>query len=158
MRIFGIQPSSLVNGPGLRCVVYLQGCKHNCPGCQNPGSHDPNGGSEVDIAYILREGHLYRTFLNGITLSGGEPFMQQEACIELLKAIPKDLDVLIFTGYTYEEIKDTELAKMAHYIIDGKFEADKRVFGWYGGSSNQRFIDKKKGIILSYDGTESELC
>lgn len=158
MRIFGIQPSSLVNGPGLRCVVYLQGCEHNCPGCHNPGSHDPNGGSEVDVAYILNAGHLYRTFLNGITLSGGEPFMQQEACVELLKAIPKDLDVLIFTGYTYEEIKDTELAKMADYIVDGKFEVEKRAFGWHGGSSNQRFIDKKKGIILSYDGTQSGLC
>lgn len=157
MRIFGIMPSSVVNGPGLRCVVYLQGCPHHCEGCQNDGSWDPNGGIEMDYSRIINEGHMYRTYLNGVTLSGGEPYMQEQECIELLKCIPEGLDVCIFTGYAYEEIKDRELTKMADYIIDGRFEKDRRVFGWHGGSSNQRFINLKEGIIYSYDGTKSEL-
>lgn len=158
MKIAMIQPSSIVNGPGLRCVVYLQGCPHHCEGCHNPGSWDPDDGREVDYSYIIREGHLYRTFLNGITLSGGEPYMQEQECIELLKRIPEGLDVCIFTGYTYEEIKDRELTKMADYIIDGRYMQEKRVFGWHGGSSNQRFINLKEGIIYNYDGSNAKLC
>lgn len=158
MRIAMIQPSSVINGPGLRCVVYVQGCHHHCEGCHNPGSWDKDGGREMTYSEIIKEGYLYRSFLNGITLSGGEPFDQQEECLGLLDAIPEGLDVCIYTGYTYDEIKDTELAKRADYIVDGPFIEDRRVRNWIGGSANQRMINKKEGIIYEYDGTQTRLC
>lgn len=143
MRIAGTLPSSLVNGEGIRFVVFLQGCMHHCLGCQNPDTWDPNGGQEVtpqDIAdAFLRRAHL----LDGITLSGGDPFFQQEACVELLKLLPANTNVWIYTGFTYDKIKDTELAKMANVIVDGPFIRGLRCEGRYYGSYNQRIIHVK---------------
>ena len=91
------------------------------------------------------------TKIDGVTLSGGEPFEQQEACVELLKLLPDHLNVWIYTGYKYDDIKDTELAKMADFIVDGKFERDNLVTDWWGGSSNQNLIDIKKGTVTTYE-------
>ena len=84
MRIAGILPRSFVNGEGIRYVVFLQGCPHHCSGCHNPDTWDFNGGKEVSIHDIV-EDFKRRKFIDGITLSGGEPFAQQDACVELLK-------------------------------------------------------------------------
>ena len=143
MRIAGTLPLSLVNGEGIRFVVFTQGCHHRCLGCHNPDTWDPNGGEEVEPQAIadafLRRAHL----LDGITLSGGDPFYQQEACVELLKLLPADTNVWIYTGFTYDEIKDTELAKMANVIVDGPFIYKLRCEGPYYGSANQHIIRVK---------------
>ena len=76
---------------------------------------------------------------------GGDPFYQQEECVSLLKLLPEHLDIWIYTGFKYEEIKDTQLAQMADYIVDGRFEQDKIVVGKMYGSSNQRIINVKNG-------------
>ena len=81
-RIAGIADDSIVDGPGLRLTVFVQGCPHRCPGCHNPQSHDFSGGTPADTEEILariRDNFL----LDGVTLSGGEPFAQAEACAEL---------------------------------------------------------------------------
>lgn len=147
MRIAGILESSLVNGEGVRFVVFFQGCKHNCVGCQNPNTHDPKGGIEktpLSLYLDLRCAHSYK-FLDGITLSGGEPFLQQEEIVTFLKMFD-NLNIWCYTGFKFEEIKDTELASLCDVIVDGKFEQDKLIDGKYKGSLNQRIIDVKKSL------------
>ena len=149
MRIAGVNPCSLVNGDGIRYVIFTQGCFHQCKGCQNPETWDPKGGYDMSItdlaADILprwKKGHI-----DGITLSGGDPFYQDTECRQLLKLLPKNLNVWIYTGFTYEKIKDLELTSLADVIVDGQFEPSKRCSkGEPYGSTNQRIIhiyDKK---------------
>lgn len=141
MRINGILPCSFVNGEGARYVVFVQGCKHCCDGCQNPETWSFNGGIEVEVKTIA-EDFKTRKLLDGITLSGGDPFFQQEECVSLLKMLP-DVNVWIYTGFEYEEIKNTELAQMANVIVDGRFVKELRCEGKMYGSSNQKIIRRK---------------
>lgn len=140
MKIAGTLPCSLVNGEGIRYVVFLQGCAHRCPGCQNPETWDFNGGYEVDPKVIAIQYMKHAHLLDGITLSGGDPFYQQEECMKLLDLLP-GVDVWVYTGFTYEEIKDTKLAQRADVIVDGPYMEDLRTETLpYRGSSNQRII------------------
>lgn len=143
MRIAGFLPASLVNGEGVRMVVFLQGCAHRCPGCQNSDTWNFYGGVETDVydiaARYLKHAHL----LDGITLSGGDPFYQQEECVELLKLLP-GVNVWIYTGFRYEEIDETELARLADVIVDGPYVEALRCEDKYYGSTNQRIIRRKQ--------------
>lgn len=145
MQIAGTLPCSFVNGDGIRYVIFCQGCGHHCAGCQNPETWDFNGGREIDIVELAEEIKKCK-HIDGVTLSGGDPFFQQEECVSLLKLLPKKLNVWIYTGFKYEEIKNTELTQIADYIVDGKFEQDKIVAGKMYGSSNQRIINIKEDI------------
>ena len=136
MRIAGILPLSLVNGDGCRYVVFVQGCAHHCAGCHNPETWDFDGGYEVDPAEIA-EDYKRRRLLDGITLSGGDPFYQQEECLELLKLLPEGTNVWLYTGFEYETIKDTPLAKAAHTLVTGPYREDLKCEGKMYGSSNQ---------------------
>ena len=141
MRIAGILPCSFVNGDGSRYVVFTQGCPHHCKGCQNPETWDPTAGEEMsptDIAADFRK----RRLLDGITLSGGDPFCQQDECMRLLDLLP-GVNVWIYTGYEYAEICDTPLAKRADVLVTGRFIQDLRCEGKMYGSSNQRIIRRK---------------
>lgn len=142
MRIAGVNPCSLVNGDGLRYVIFTQGCFHHCKGCQNPDTWDPKGGYETKIedlaADILKR--WKKKQIDGITLSGGDPYYQQTECRQLLKLLPRDLNVWIYTGFEYEKIKDLELTSLADVIVDGQFDLAKRCEGKQYGSSNQRII------------------
>lgn len=142
MRIAGVLSFSMNNGPGIRYVIFCQGCLHKCPGCHNPETWDFGGGMEVSVEELLIDISKH-PYIDGITLSGGDPFYQQEECVSLLSKLPKSLDVWIYTGFLYEDIKDAELAKMADYIVDGPFEKDKVVIDQLFGSSNQRIIPIK---------------
>lgn len=138
MRISGTLPVSFINGDGARYVVFLQGCAHGCPGCQNPETWDFDGGYEVEVAEIAAD-YRSRRLLDGLTLSGGDPFYQQEACLELLDKLP-GVNVWIYTGFEYEEIAETELAKRANVLVVGPFVEELRCEGQMYGSSNQRII------------------
>lgn len=138
LRVAGILPCSFVNGDGARYVVFTQGCIHHCPGCQNPDTWDLNGGTTLSIAKIASD-FLKRPLLDGITLSGGDPFCQQEACMELLDLLPK-ANVWVYTGFEYEDIRDTPLAKRADVLVVGPFIESLRCEGKPYGSSNQRVI------------------
>ena len=142
MRISGIIPCSFVNGDGSRYVVFTQGCPHHCDGCHNPETWSANDGFEIDPADIAAD-FRKRRLLDGITLSGGDPFCQQEECMELLDLLP-DVNVWVYTGYEYEDICDTPLAKRANMLVVGKFVEELRCEGAMYGSSNQRIIRKDK--------------
>ena len=143
MRIAGTKSCSLVNGPGVRYVIFLQGCPHHCEGCHNPETWDFDGGIEVDVVDIYKD-IISHSHIDGITLSGGEPFVQESECVELLKMLPPHLSVWIYTGYKYEDICDSELAMLADVIVDGKFDKDNLSPGQLFGSWNQRIITIKK--------------
>ena len=145
MRIAGVNTCSLVNGDGVRYVIFVQGCKHHCKGCQNQWSWDMDGGTDIPVEMIAEDVRKHR-MIDGITLSGGDPFYQQDECVELLKLLP-EYNVWIYTGFDYEEIADTELAKMSDVIVDGPFVEELRCDGKMYGSSNQRIIRLEK-----YDG------
>ena len=148
IRIFGIEGDSIVDGPGIRMSVFTQGCIHNCKGCHNPESHDPNGGKLYDTDKIIKlasENPLY----DGVTLTGGDPFYQPEACAEIAEGVKKlGLNVWTFTGYTWEQLTDSKnedfmrLLRATDVLVDGKFEMDKKSLELrFKGSSNQRTID-----------------
>ena len=123
-------------------MVFAQGCGHHCPGCQNPETWDFSGGTEVDVATIAADFQKHK-LLDGITLSGGDPFYQQEACVELLKLLP-GVNVWVYTGFEYADIQHTELANMADVVVTGKFIKELACEGKMYGSSNQKIIRRKK--------------
>ena len=169
MRIAGVNPCSLVNGDGIRYTIFTQGCFHQCKGCQNPETWDPKGGYEVDINDLASDilKRWKRGQIDGITLSGGDPYYQNTECRQLLKLLPRDLNVWIYTGFDYEKIKDLELTSLADVIVDGRFDISKRCEGKPYGRSNQRLIyihDKKmkeckhnsRNRVTSFDGLYQE--
>lgn len=140
MRIAGTLSCSLVNGEGIRYVIFTQGCPHHCPGCHNPETWDENGGFEIAVEELAVD-ILKHKHIDGITLSGGDPFFQQDECVELLNLLPK-MNVWVYTGFLYEDIRDTMLARMADVIVDGPYIEALRCDGKMYGSSNQRIIRK----------------
>lgn len=152
IRIAGLANDSIVDGPGLRLAIFTQGCPHHCPGCHNPQSHDFNGGELRDtdeIMEIVRENVL----LDGITLSGGEPFAQPEACLELAKeAHALGLNVWCYSGYTFEALMNGEeswkrLLENVDVLVDGPFLIEQRTFdAHFRGSLNQRVLDVPQSL------------
>lgn len=151
IRVAGLVNDSIVDGPGFRLAVFTQGCPHNCEGCHNPETHDFDGGTVKDTAEIIKMMND-NPLLDGITLSGGDPFCQVEPCIELAQAAHKQgLTVWAYSGWTYEEIIADEnmskLAKEVDVLIDGPFIlAQKTLDKRFMGSKNQRAIDIKKSL------------
>lgn len=152
IRLAGIIKESIVDGPGIRYVIFTQGCYHNCYKCHNPKTHDINGGYLKEIDEIISD-IKSSPYLSGITISGGEPFLQIDECFELLKSLDTDIDVIMYTGFTYEEliktVKTNEkldfILSRINYLIDGKFNYRLRDLELnFRGSSNQRIIDIKK--------------
>lgn len=156
MRIAGIVNESFVDGNGIRFAVFLQGCPHHCVGCHNPETWNVNGGVEASVDEVLANvGIRDAAYYEGITLSGGEPFMQQEACIELIQAAKsrwKHWDVWCYTGYTYEEIKDEPLTKYINVLVDGPFDISKKdMCCSFRGSSNQRILYLHNGEVYKME-------
>ena len=150
-----LQPDSIVDGEGIRTVIWTQGCPHNCLGCHNPETHDINGGALVDLEEVYEiidslEGQ------DGVTFSGGDPFMQPKECTEIARYCrSKGLNIWAFTGFTFENLlllseKKKEIMDFLNEIdvlIDGKFELAKKSYNCiFRGSSNQRIIDVKKSL------------
>lgn len=143
IRLNSIIKESTVDGIGIRYVIFVQGCEHHCKGCHNPESWLLTKGYLDDTSNILAEISKDK-LLDGVTFSGGEPFLQQEPLTELAKEIHKlGLNIWCYTGFLYEDIKDTELAKNVDAIVDGKFEIDKLTRTGFKGSTNQRIIEVK---------------
>jgi len=151
IRIAGIVPESIVDGPGFRYTVFTQGCFHDCPGCHNPDTHDPNGGREMSVAQIVAQMGKIQ-LIDGLTLSGGEPFLQVEPCLELAKAAHAlGLNVWAYSGYTFEElVADSEKSRLlaeCDVLVDGPFILAQRTLEKrFRGSKNQRVIDVKRSI------------
>lgn len=151
MKIAGYMGESIVDGPGLRFTVFTQGCPHACPGCHNPQTHCFEGGQEVTISALLDQMNK-NPLLDGLTLSGGEPFMQAEACAELASAVKKmGKNVWCYTGFIFEDLlKQPEymaLLKTIDVLIDGPFILSERTLTKrWRGSNNQRILDVKQSL------------
>ena len=146
---------SIVDGPGFRFVVFAQGCTINCAGCHNPEAQDPFGGTEMPAGGIITE-MLGNPLTDGLTLSGGEPFLQAAACAMIATAAREGgLDVWAFSGFTFERL--VELARSDHEVgellglidvlVDGPFIVSQRslLLKWRG-SRNQRVLDVPRSM------------
>lgn len=157
IRLAGIVRESIVDGPGIRLTVFVQGCSHRCPGCHNPDTHDPLGGYTCELQKIL-DAFDADPLLQGITLSGGEPFEQAAALLPLAQAVRRrGKDVVAFSGYTFEALLEkgrydpaiTELLSLCCLLIDGRFELSQRDLSLrFRGSRNQRLIDPVRTLEM----------
>lgn len=153
IRLAGLVPESIVDGPGYRFAVFVQGCPHACPGCHNPKTHDFDGGYMADTDEIIAKLGT-NPLVRGVTLTGGEPMMQAEALCEVARAAKeKGLSVWCYTGFTLEAllaVQDAACMSLLRYIdvlVDGPYIARERSLELlYCGSSNQRLIDMQKTI------------
>jgi len=149
MRIAGIEDTSLVNGEGVRMTIFTSGCIHNCEGCHNPEMQEYFFGEEIENETILQRIKDKLKWIDGLTLSGGDPLFQLSATKELLQAIRnddelKDINIWLYTGYLFEDIPKSIL-KNVDVIIDGKYDKSLPE-GKYRGSINQK-------IMIKYPGT-----
>lgn len=157
LRIAGTVSESIVDGPGFRFALFAQGCPHKCPGCHNPQTHDLMGGREVSILAIMRQIWHSRKHLNGITLSGGEPFSQPCALYHIARWAHKlNLNVYCYSGFTYEQLKaDPECVPLLNeldVLVDGPFIQEKRSLDIrFRGSINQRVLTLKQGEIIKIE-------
>ena len=111
VRIAGKVEESIVDGPGLRYVLFTQGCPHHCPGCHNPATHAVSGGVEVSLDDILRDIRT-NSITRGVTFSGGEPFLQSETLAPLAAELKRQgYHLMAYTGYLMEEL----LARPRHW-------------------------------------------
>jgi len=145
MRIHSTIQDSIVDGPGLRFVVFTQGCPHACPGCHNLETHDPVGGEDVPVENIIAD-MLKNPLTDGLTLTGGEPFRQPKDCAKLARAAhAAGLNVWCYTGWRLEDLQNMPAAQVLlqeiDVLIDGPYEEARRslTLQWRG-SENQRII------------------
>ncbi len=158
MRYHNITKDDMLNGDGLRVVLWVSGCDHCCKDCQNPITWDPNGGlifdkeAKEELFEILG-----RDYISGLTLSGGDPLYvtNREDILELVKEVREQFPqktIWMYTGFVWESIKDLKIMNYIDVLVDGEFETDKKdVQLCWRGSENQRVIDvpktKKTGTV-----------
>lgn len=152
---YPIQSDSIVDGEGIRTVIWTQGCSHNCEGCHNPETHSFKEGTLFEVEEIKKQiSNLNNQ--DGITFSGGDPMMQAEACNALAEHIKSlNMNIWCYTGYTYEQLitlseKNKSIKKFLENIdvlVDGRFILNQKSFNLrFKGSRNQRIIDVKKSL------------
>ena len=146
VKLAGIVPDSIVDGPGLRTTLFAQGCPHHCPGCHNPETWSFDGGTEATVDLILGIVR-FNPLSRGVTFSGGEPFAQAAGFAEIAKALKANgYEVASYSGYTFEELlagtpEQRELLNHLDVLIDGRFlQEEKSLEVPFRGSRNQRII------------------
>jgi len=161
MRMYGLEQNSYVDGLGIRMAIFFQGCLHKCEGCHNPGSWPMYGGEKVDTNDLMKK-MANDPLLDGITLSGGEPFLQPQPALALARfARQRGLSVWCYTGYTFEQISEWQdnrktLLQNIDVLVDGPFKLEEKSLDIpWRGSRNQRLIDVRKslekGEVVLYD-------
>ena len=144
---------SLVNGPGMRYVIFFQGCTRKCKNCQNEHTWKIGAGIDMTTDEIIT--NLENSvFIDGITISGGEPFLQENGLCDLCRKIKEkfpNYTIMIYTGYTIEDLKSlnnnyiNETLKLVDYIAEGEYQCNNPTSKKYVGSNNQRVINMKTG-------------
>ena len=146
LRVAGVIEESIVDGPGIRFVLFLQGCRLRCPGCQNPQTWDFDGGTLVpsdEVLARIKENPL----VHGVTFSGGEPFEQAEALLPLANELKaQGYHLMAFSGFTLEQLvqkpENCALLEQLDLLVDGPFiEAQKSLDLRFRGSRNQRILN-----------------
>ncbi len=156
MRYHNITKDDMLNGEGLRVVLWVSGCNHCCKNCQNPITWDPEGGLIFDTA--AKEelfAALDHDYISGLTFSGGDPLFpaNREAVTALAKEVKErfpEKNIWLYTGYLWEEVSALEVMPYLDVLVDGKFEEDLKdpKLHWRG-SYNQRIVDVKKSLAQS---------
>lgn len=151
MRFYDITTCDVNNGEGFRVTLWVAGCSHHCPGCQNPQTWDFNGGRPFDKAahdYLLSE--LAKPYIDGLTLSGGDPLFSLDDVVDLSKEIKEKMpqkNIWLYTGFTIEQIRQSQLKAILPYvdvIVDGPYvESLRDVTLAFRGSRNQRIIRRE---------------
>ena len=146
---------SIVDGEGIRAVIWTQGCIHNCPFCHNPETHSLDGGFLTDTIDVIKTIKSIE-HQDGITLSGGDPMLQIDDILEICKATKEiGLNIWVYTGFTFDTLLERskkeknlkELLKNIDVLVDGKFMIEKKSYDViFRGSTNQRIIDVKKSL------------
>lgn len=173
LNIHAVITSSAMNGPGRRMVVFLQGCRRSCPGCFNPDTHSLENRNLFSPEQVF--GRFFKPAVEGLTVSGGEPFEQPRGLYLLLKeARSRGLSTVVYTGYTLEELKEKEGAEDAlqliDVLIDGPYRDEMKEKTLLArGSSNQRLhfltdryalsdflMPGRLEVIIGADGTVVE--
>lgn len=156
LRLYMKAPCSEVLGPYKRFIVWVQGCNRRCKGCIAKDSWALDGGELVEVDAIVQQ-ILRQENIEGITISGGEPFLQQDALCGLISKVRehKDIGVIIYTGMKYSEIENTALAHSADLIIDGEYVEELNDNKSLRGSSNQNVLcltERYNDIVSEYYG------
>ena len=152
LKISGIIEESIVDGPGIRYVIFAQGCPHKCPGCHNINTHCFTAGKYMDVDTILN--NIYSNpLVHGVTFSGGEPVCQASTFVNIARDLKSHgKHIMMYTGYTFEELMSmvsdvNELLSLCDVIVDGKFvESEKSLLLKFRGSKNQRIIDVPQSL------------
>lgn len=163
MYLCGVNFESMVDGEGVRAVLFISGCLHNCPYCHSPQTHSFTYGVEVNQELIddINAEIIKRPYISGITLSGGDCMYSPVETLKLIKKIniPHN-NIWCYTGFTFEQLiknnNQLQLLKHINVLVDGRFEYSKRdITLAFKGSSNQRIIDVKQslkqGEIILYE-------
>lgn len=155
IRLSGVIKESIVDGPGIRYVVFTQGCPHKCEGCHNPSTHDFNAGYIKNTEDIYND-IIKNPMIKGVTMSGGEPFAQPYAVYDLVSKLKDNgYHIMSYSGYTFDEIYEKsmyddiylKLLEKIDVLVDGRFELQKKDLTLkFRGSSNQRIIDVPKTL------------
>ena len=146
-----LQSDSVVDGEGIRTVIWTQGCPHHCKGCHNPETHGFKGGFLKDINELIEEIRGLE-LQDGITFSGGDPMMQPKECTVIAKACKEmGYNIWCYTGFLFEDLLDNndrrEFLNYIDVLVDGKFELDKKSYAAkFRGSTNQRLINVKASL------------
>lgn len=156
MRYRDITCPDVCNGTGCRVILWLQGCTHHCKGCQNPETWCFNGGKEFDAKAKDKLIELLKLpYIKGLTLSGGDPLDSSQDVYKLLvelKELFKDKDIWLYTGYTLDEIQNSDkhiVLDYIDYLIDGTYQEKLRdITLAFRGSSNQTIWEKKNGKFV----------
>lgn len=159
MRYHNITKDDMLNGDGLRVVLWVSGCSHGCRGCHNPVTWDPNGGLEFDEEAkeeVFAE--LEKDYISGITFSGGDPlyYANRPEVLKLAQEIKEKFPqktIWLYTGFTWETIKELEIMEYLDVVVDGEFiQEQKDTMLHWRGSANQRVIDvpatRKSGQVI----------
>ena len=155
MRYHNITKDDMLNGEGLRTVLWVAGCSHNCPGCHNPVTWDVRGGLPFDEAAkeeLFAE--LEKDYISGVTFSGGDPLhpANRESISHLAEEIRRrypNKTIWLYTGYDWEQICGLSLLKYIDVAVDGEFmERYKDSSLHWKGSSNQRVIDVQRSLLM----------
>ena len=153
IRIAGTVGESIVDGPGFRYTLFVQGCPHGCPGCHNPQTHPFEGGEPASVEQLIEKVETDR-LLGGVTLSGGEPFCQAAPLARFAQYCKeRGLETAAYSGYTFEELMqlpDPYVKKLLgelDLLVDGRFIMEqKNIDLRFRGSANQRVLDVPKSL------------